>query len=323
MAGVVIERGREHAGTVMPGTTHGRNAQPVTMGHHLLAHAWAFRRDLDRLEAWAERSATSPLGAGALATSSLGLDVASTAERLGFRRPFDNSIDAVSDRDFALEFLAVCGILATHLARLAADVARWTDPVVGWAELDEAYATGSSMMPQKQNPDTLELSRAKAARISVSFGRLAVVIAPLPLGYHRDLQEDKEPVFDAVDTLELVLPALAGTLETLRFDTNAMRAALEDDGLYATSLAETLSAAGVPFREAHRRTGELLKDAAARGRRLRDLTPEEWGSFGLSEGPDLLDPDRAVAARSGLGGPAPDSVLAQADALEKSFAGRS
>ncbi len=322
LAVLLVERGREHARTVMPGTTHGRNAQPVTLGHHLLAHAWALRRDLERLDAWAERSATSPLGAGALATSSLGLDVASTAESLGFRRPFENSIDAVSDRDFVLEFLAVAGIIATHLARLAADVARWTDPALGWAELDEAYATGSSMMPQKRNPDTVELSRGKAARVSVSFGRLAGVIAPLPLGYHRDLQEDKEPAFDSVDTLEVVLPALTGAVRTLRFDAGAMRAALDDEGLYATDLAEALVGTGIAFRDAHRRTGELLKDAAERGIRLRDLEPKGWQGFGLPDGAQLLDPDRAVAARSGAGGPSPESVLAQADALEKSLAGR-
>jgi argininosuccinate lyase len=322
LVGSLVGRAREHATTVMPGTTHGRNAQPVTLGHHLLAHGWALRRDLGRLEAWAERSATSPLGAGALATSTLGLDPAGSAHELGFRRVFENSIDAVSDRDFALEFLAVAGILATHLGRLAADVARWTDPALGWAELDEAFATGSSMMPQKRNPDTAELARSKAARVGAAFARLAAVIAPLPLGYHRDLQEDKEPAFDAVDTLELVLPALTGVVQTLRIEPSAMRAALSDEGLYATDLAEALVGIGVPFREAHRRTGELIKAAEEAGTRLRDLSPERWRAFGLPDGPSLLNADRAVAARTTPGGPSPASVLSQADTLEKALAGR-
>ena len=321
-AGGIVRQAREHATTVMPGTTHGRSAQPVTLGHHLLAHAWALHRDLDRLEAWAERSAVSPMGAGALATSTLGIDPVGAARELGFRRAFENSIDAVSDRDFVLEFLAVAGILAAHLGRLAADVARWTDPTLGWAILDEAYATGSSMMPQKRNPDTAELARAKAARVGAAFGRVAALITPLPLGYHRDLQEDKEPVFDAVDTLELVLPALTGAVETLRFDPVEMRAALSDEGLYATDLAEALVAAGVPFREAHRRTGELLKEADETGTRLSDLSSERWRAFGLPDGGSLLDPDRSVGARSTAGGPSPASVLAQADALEKALAGR-
>lgn len=322
LVGSLAGRAREHATTVIPGTTHGRHAQPVTLGHQLLAHGWALHRDLGRLEAWADRSATSPLGAGALATSSLGLDPAAEARELGFRRVFENSIDAVSDRDFVLELLAVAGIIAMHLARLAADVARWTDPALGWAELDEAYATGSSMMPQKRNPDTAELARSKAARVGAAFARLAAVIAPLPLGYHRDLQEDKEPALDAVDTLELVLPALTGVVQTLRIDPSAMRAALADEGLYATDLAEALVADGVPFREAHRRTGELIKAAEEAGTRLRDLPPDRWRAFGLPDGPRLLDADRAVAARKTPGGPSPASVLSQADALEKAVAVR-
>jgi argininosuccinate lyase len=228
----------------------------------------------------------------------------------------------VSDRDFVLEFLAVAGIIATHLARLAADVVRWTDPALGWAELDESYATGSSMMPQKRNPDTAELTRGKAARVWASFGRLAAVMAPLPLGYHRDLQEDKEAAFDAVETLEVVLPAITGTVRWMRFDAQVMRTALDDEGLYTTDLAEALVRTGVPFREAHRRTAGLLSAAEERRIRLRDLPSHEWHAFGLPEGAQLLDPVRAVAARSSPGGPSPASVRAQADALEKALAGR-
>ncbi|HXF71792.1 MAG TPA: argininosuccinate lyase [Actinomycetota bacterium] len=318
LARALVARAREHAGTVMPGTTHGRPAQVVTLGHHLLAHAWAFLRDLGRLRDQARRAAVSPLGAGALATSTLGLDPAATARRLGFERPFENSLDAVSDRDAVQELLACCAILGTHCSRLAADVIRWTER--GWAELDEAYATGSSMMPQKRNPDVLELARGKAGRLAAAFGSLAAVLAGLPLGYHRDLQEDKEPLFDAVDTLELVLPALVGCLETLRFDPAAMREEALAPELYATDVAEALVARGVAFRDAHRRVGELLRRLEGEGRTLRDLTPAEWEALGLAEGPALLDPDRSVGARSMPGGPAPASVLAQADAIEEALA---
>ena len=316
----LIARARENARTVMPGSTHTRPAQPVTLGHHLLAHSWALMRDLQRFDELDARSNVSPLGAGALATSTLGLDPSATAERLGFASAFRNSLDAVSDRDAVQEFLAVTSILATHLSRLGADIARLTDPAIGWAQLDDGYTTGSSMMPQKANPDTAELVRAKAARIGADFTTLMSVLIGLPLGYHRDLQEDKEPLFDAAGTLELTLPAMIGAIETIRFDVEAMRAACEDDGLYATDIAEALVGEGVPFREAHRRTGELLRSLG--DRRLKDLSKEEWHSFGLSEGADLLDPERSVAARSGPGGPSPGSVEEQAAAIERSLTER-
>ena len=312
----LVARAREHAETIVPGTTHARLAQPVTLGHHLLAHAWALARDLERFDQWSVRTGVSPLGAGALGTSTLGLDPAATAARLGLPAAFANSIDAVSDRDFALEFLGHASILAMHLSRLAADLARFTDESLGWAELDEGYATGSSMMPQKRNPDTAELARGKAARVAAGHARLSAVLQGLPLGYHRDLQEDKEPLFDAADTLELVLPALIGAVETVRFYAEAMRGAADADGLYATDLAEALVVGGVPFREAHRRTGELLKELAAAKRSMRDLTAEEWTAFGVPQGASLLDPDHAVRARGGAGGPSPESVRAQADALD-------
>jgi argininosuccinate lyase len=315
LARTLIARAREHAATVVPGTTHQRAAQPVTLGHHLLAHGWAFARDLERLAQWSERTSVSPLGAGALGTSTLGLDPAATAGSLGLGRAFENSLDAVSDRDAVQEFLAVASIEATHLSRLAADVARWTDPALGWAELDEAYATGSSMMPQKRNPDTAELARGKASRIAGDFVALTALLQGLPLGYHRDLQEDKEPAFDAADTLLLVLPALDGCVATLTFDTDAMRTACADEGLYATDLAEALVKRGVPFREAHHRTGELLKRVAEEGRSLRDLSAAEWDAFGVVDGAAMLDPDAAVAARDGAGGPSAASVEAQASRL--------
>jgi argininosuccinate lyase len=319
LAEALIASAREHAETVLPGTTHARFAQPVTLGHHLLAHAWALARDLERLREWSERTSTSALGAGALATSTLGLDPDTTAARLGMRRAFANSIDAVSDRDFVQEFVAVASICATHLSRLAADLARWTDPSLGWATLDEAYSTGSSMMPQKRNPDTAELARGKAARIAGDFVTLAALLQGLPLGYHRDLQEDKEPAVDAADTLELVLPAITGAVATVVLHVDAMRAACADEGLYATDLAEALVRDGIPFREAHRRTGELLKSVDAEGRSLAELTDDEWKAFGVPDGAELLDPDRSVAARTTPGGPSPESVQAQADMVERTI----
>jgi argininosuccinate lyase len=315
----LVAHAREHAGSVMPGATHGQPAQPVTLGHHLLAHAWALLRDRERFGQWAARSSVSALGAGALATSSLNLDPAATAERLGLDRAFANSLDAVSDRDFAQEFLAVAAISGTHLSRLSADLIRWSE-ALGWAALDEAYSTGSSMMPQKRNPDVAELSRAKAARLLGDLVTLTTVLAGLPLGYQRDLQEDKGPVFDAADTLRTVLPALAGCVETARFRTEAMRQDAMAEGLFATDLAEELVKGGVPFREAHRRVGTLLRELEAQGRTLRDLDGEEWLHAGLPGGAALLDPDRAVRVRSMPGGPAPERVAAQADAIEAALA---
>jgi argininosuccinate lyase len=318
----LVGRAREHITTVMPGTTHMRPAQPVTLGHHLLAHGWPLFRDLERFGEWAARTSTSPSGAGAIATSTLSMDPVVAAQRLGFARTFANSIDAVSDRDFVQEFLADAAICATHLSRLAADLARWSDPTVGWAELDEGYSTGSSMMPQKRNPDTAELARAKAARIAAGFVGLTAVLQGLPLGYHRDLQEDKEPAFDAADTLELVLPAMIGAIETIRFDPEAMREAASDETLFATDLAEALVRGGMPFREAHRRVGATLKALASEGRSLRGLTEEEWETLGVPDGVALLDPDVSIRARTSAGGPAPDRVAAQAELLETELSAR-
>lgn len=319
---VLIGDARRHAETVMPGTTHARAAQPVTLGHHLLAHAWALSRDLGRFADWRTRADVSPLGAGALATSTLNLDAAGTAARLGFADRFANSIDAVSDRDVVQEFLAGASICATHLSRLAADVARFTDESLGWAVVDDAYATGSSMMPQKRNPDVAELARAKAGRVLGDLVTLSSVLQGLPLGYHRDLQEDKEAVFDAADTLESTLAALAGCIETMTFRPEAMREAARAEGLYATDLAEALVRRGLPFREAHRRVGELLRRLEAEDLSFNALSPDDWTTLGLPDGAGLLAGDRAVRARATLGGPSPESVRHQADTLDRLLAGR-
>jgi argininosuccinate lyase len=318
----LVDRARPHAETVMAGTTHARFAQPVTLGHHLLAHAWALARDLDRFDGWRRRAAVSPLGAGALATSTLPLDADHTAERLGFEGRFENSIDAVSDRDVVQEFLAAAVVTATHVSRLAADVARFTDERLGWASLDEAYATGSSMMPQKRNPDVAELARAKAGRVLGDLVALSTVLHGLPLGYHRDLQEDKEAAFDAADTLETTLAAVAGCVETLTFHPEAMAEDARAEGLFATDLAEALVLRGVPFREAHRRVGELLRRLEAEDLSFNALSPDDWADLGLPDGAAVFDAARAVRARATPGGPSLDSVRRQADALERILAAR-
>ena len=318
----LVDRGREHAETVMAGTTHGRLAQPVTLGHHLLAHAWALVRDLYRFHGWRGRASVSPLGAGALATSTLNLDATATAGRLGFEDRFANSIDAVSDRDVVQEFLADAAICATHVSRLGADVARFSDETLGWATLDDAYSMGSSMMPQKRNPDVAELARAKAGRVLGDLVALSTVLHGLPLGYHRDLQDDKEAAFDAADTLETTLAAIACCVETMTFHPGAMRESARAEELYATDLAEALVRARVPVREAHRRVGELLRRLETEGLSFNALSPDDWTDLGLPGGADLLDADRAVRARATPGGPSPESVRQQADALERLLSAR-
>ena len=319
---VLAARAREGAEWVMPGLTHDRPAQVVTLGYYMAAHAFGLLRDLERLDDWAERAAVSPLGAGAIATSTLDLDPEATAERLGMTGPFDNALDAVADRDFVIEFVSCLSTLSMHVSRLAADLARWSEPRLGFARLDDAFSTGSSMMPQKRNPDVLELARGKASRVLGDLAGLAALPIGLPLGYHRDFQEDKEPVFDAAYAVTTVLPAVIGCLETVTFDPDSMRVAANDEDLFATDIAEALVRSGLPFREAHRRTGGLLRDLGESGRGLRDMTTEEWVEFGVAEGASMLDPHASVGARSTRGGPSPEQVRAQADLIESRLASR-
>jgi argininosuccinate lyase len=239
---------------------------------------------------------------------------------LGFEARFENSIDAVSDRDVVQEFLACASICATHLSRLGADVARFSDEALGWAAIDEAFATGSSMMPHKRNPDVAELARAKAGRVLGDLVAVSTVLHGLPLGYHRDLQEDKEAVFDAADTLEAAGAALAGCVATLTFHPNAMRRSADADGLYATDIAEALVSSDVSFREAHERVGRLVASLETEERSLRDLSAEEWTAFGVPNGAELLDAARSVRARAAPGGPSAESVRQQIEAIERLLA---
>ncbi|MGH2830736.1 MAG: argininosuccinate lyase [Actinomycetota bacterium] len=297
---VLLNRGREHAGSVMPGYTHLQRAQPVTLGAALAAHGHALARDAARIGAAIDRADEMPLGAGALAGSTLALDHTLAAAELGFARTASNSLDAVASRDFALEFLAACAIAGVTLSRLAEEIVLWTSAEFGFATLDDAYATGSSLMPQKKNPDVAELARGKAGRLIGDLTGLLAACKGLPLAYNRDLQEDKEPVFDAADTLLVVIPALSGAVRTMRFDESRLREAASDPVLLATDLAEHLVSRGAPFARAHEAVGRAVRDAAESGRDLRDLTDSEWKAYapefetGVAA---LLDLDASVKVR--------------------------
>jgi argininosuccinate lyase len=276
---VLIERAREHVGTVLPGYTHLQRAQPVRLAHHWLAHEQAFARDAGRFTDLRARLALSPLGAGALAGSTLPLDRAATAAALGFEGPNPNSMDAVASRDAALEFLAAGAIAMVHLSRLAEEFVLWSSAEFGFVELADAYSTGSSLMPQKKNPDVPELVRGKSGRAIGNLVALLTVLKGLPLTYNRDLQEDKEPLFDTARTLGDSLEVMAGALATLRVNVARMRAAADDPLLLATDLAEALVREGVPFREAHEAVGKIVAHCVEGQRDLSKLSHEELRLF--------------------------------------------
>ena len=276
---VLVRRAREHLDTILPGYTHLQRAQPVRLAHHWLAYVEMLGRDAGRFADLRRRLALSPLGAGALAGSTLPLDRDETARALGFEGPARNSMDAVGSRDGALEFLSACAIAMVHLSRLAEELVLWSSSEFGFVELADAYATGSSLMPQKKNPDVPELVRGKAGRVIGDLVTLLTVVKGLPLTYNRDLQEDKEPVFDAATTLRDALAVMAGTLDTLTVRVERMRAAADDPMLLATDLAEALVREGVPFREAHEAVGKIVADCVRRGADLRALSREELRAF--------------------------------------------
>ncbi len=310
----LVDQAADHLDTPAPGLTHLQHAQPILLAHQLLAHVQAFSRDIDRLQDCARRADVSPLGAGALAGSSLPLDPTATATELGFARAAANSIDAVSDRDFAAEFLFVAALLGVHLSRLGEELVLWTSREFGWAVLDDAYATGSSIMPQKKNPDVAELARGKSGRLIGGLAGFLVTLKGLPLAYDRDLQEDKEPVFDAVDTLLLVLPALAGLVTTLRFDRDRLAAAAPAGFALATDVAESLVRAGVPFPAAHEAVGRLVRWCDQRGVELADVADAELAGISPHLTPavrTVLTVEGALAARAAYGGTAPARVAEQ------------
>jgi argininosuccinate lyase len=314
LANALTGQARTHLGVPAPGMTHLQHAQPILFSHQLLAHVQALLRDLDRLTDWDRRAAVSPLGAGALAGSSLPLDPATVAAELGFDAPAANSIDAVSDRDFAAEFLFVAALVGVHLSRLGEEFVLWTSQEFGWVTLDDAYATGSSIMPQKKNPDIAELARGKAGRLIGHLTALLATLKALPLAYDRDLQEDKEPVFDAIETLGLVLPALTGMVETMTVHTEVLAAATPTGYALATDIAEWLVRRGVPFRDAHEIVGALVAQCAARGCELEDLGNEDLAAVSDQLTPDVRDVlsvPGALAARTTPGSTGPGPVATQ------------
>ena len=322
----LIDKAEAHADTVMPGFTHLQSAQPVTFGHHMLAYAAMFGRDRARLADARGRVNESPLGAAALAGTAFPIDRAQTAAALGFDRPMANSLDAVSARDFALEFLAACAICATHLSRLAEEIVVWSSAQFGFVALSDSFSTGSSIMPQKRNPDAAELVRAKAGRIVGALTGLAVVMKGLPLAYSKDMQEDKEPVFDAADSLAVCVRATAGMIREMTVNGDRLRAAAGAGFATATDVADWLvRELGLPFRDAHRATGALVKLAEARGVGLDGLTLEEMQSVEprvTGAVFDVLTVQYSVASRTSSGGTAPDNVRAAAVAARASLAGR-
>jgi argininosuccinate lyase len=306
-----------HQHVPAPGFTHLQHAQPVLFAHHLLAYVSMFSRDVSRLRDWDLRAGVSPLGSGALAGSSLPVDPVGTAAELGFYAAAANSMDAVSDRDFVAEFLFAAALIGVHLSRLGEELVLWSTLEFGWVEIDDAFATGSSIMPQKKNPDVAELARGKAGRLIGHLTGFLATLKGLPLTYNRDLQEDKEPVFDAVDTLLLVLPAVTGMVQTMRVDVDRLAAEAPVGFSLATDVAEALVRNGVPFRDAHEAVGHLVVWCVSGDCDLGEVSDADLARISPHLTPDIrsvLSVDGALRARAGHGGTAPDRVAEQLDA---------
>ncbi len=319
----LCDQAEAHLGVLAPGMTHLQRGQPVLLSHALLSWVWMLQRDVGRLRDFADRADESVLGAAAMAGTTLPLDPARTAEDLGFSRVAHNSMDAVASRDLAAEFLAACAILGVTCSRMGEELVLWASAEFGFARPGDAWTTGSSIMPQKRNPDTAELVRGKAARLVGDLTTMLTLTKGLPLTYNRDLQEDKEPVFDAVDTLQLVLPALAGTVASLTFDEERLEAAAAGGFSLATDLAEELARRGVPFREAHEVAGRLVRVAEERGGDLDLLTGDDLAAAHDALDADvagLLDVRQAVERRSSSLGTATSSVEGQLAAARAAIA---
>jgi argininosuccinate lyase len=326
LRGVLLERAREHVETVLPGYTHLQRAQPVRLAHHWLAYEELFSRDAGRFADLRGRISRSPLGAGALAGTTLPLDRAMTARELGFEGPSANSMDSVASRDHALEFLAAAAIAMVNLSRMSEELVLWSTAEFGFVELADAYSTGSSLMPQKKNSDVQELVRGKAGRAIGDLVALLTTVKGLPLTYNRDLQEDKEPLFDSARTLADSLEVTAGALATLRVNADRMLAAAQDPLLLATDLAEALVREGVPFREAHEAVGKVVAHCLAAKRDLRALSRDELrqfhAAFPAGSG-ELLALERALEERALPGGTARARVLEALGAAEQRLAAES
>ncbi|MCX6500918.1 MAG: argininosuccinate lyase [Microbacterium sp.] len=307
----IVSQAEAAGSAVMPGRTHLQHAQPVLLAHHLQAHAWPLVRDLERLRDWSVRARVSPYGGGALAGATLGLDPQLVADHLGLDRPAENSIDGTSSRDVVAEFAFIAAMIGVDLSRFAEDVIIWNTKEFGFVRLDDGYSTGSSIMPQKKNPDIAELTRGKAGRLIGNLAGLMATLKGLPLAYNRDLQEDKEPVFDQITTLEVVLPAFAGMIATLRFDTERMAQLAPQGFSLATDVAEWLVKHGVPFRDAHEISGALVQACEQRGIELHEASDDLLAEVSPHLSPDVrevLEVAGSVASRDGVGGTAPVRV---------------
>ena len=318
----LTDQAEQHLGAVMPGRTHLQHAQPVLLSHHLMAHAWPLVRDLARLRDWDARVAgDSPYGSGALAGSSLGLDPEEVARDLGFTGSSPNSIDGTAARDFVAEFAFVAAMIGVDVSRLAEEVILWATKEFDFVRLHDGYSTGSSIMPQKKNPDIAELARGKSGRLIGNLSGLMATLKGLPLAYNRDLQEDKEPVFDSVETLEVLLPAVTGMVATLTFNAARMAELAPQGFSLATDVAEWLVREGVPFRDAHELAGACVRRCEELGCDLPDLTDEQLVAISPSLTPDVravLTVEGSVASRSGRGGTSPSRVREQLAELRSS-----
>jgi argininosuccinate lyase len=315
----ILTKAGEYKDAPAPGFTHLQHAQPILFGHELAKHAHSFDRDLLRIRDWYIRTSVSPLGAGALAGSSLQLDPEASAKDLGFTGAIGNSIDAVSDRDFVAEALFILSLIGIHLSRMGEEWCLWTSTEFGWAKLDDAYATGSSIMPQKKNPDIAELARGKAGRLIGNLTAVLAMLKGLPFAYNRDLQEDKEPLFDSIDTLGLVLPAFTGMVAITTFDRVKMNAAAGTGFSLATEIADFLVRKGIPFAQSHEAAGQCVQLCESTGRELHELTDDEFMEINPALKADVrnvLTVDGAIASRTTFGGTAPKNVESQISTLE-------
>jgi len=304
----------QHLGAPMPGRTHLQHAQPVLLSHHLLAHAWPLVRDLERLRDWSQRASVSPYGSGALAGSSLGLDPQLVADELGLSRPAENSIDATASRDVVAEFAFVTSLIGINLSRFSEEIILWNTREFEFVTLHDGYSTGSSIMPQKKNPDIAELARGKSGRLIGNLAGLLATLKGLPLAYNRDLQEDKEPVFDSVQALEVLLPAFTGMVSSLKFNTPRMAELAPQGFSLATDVAEWLVREGVPFRDAHEISGALVSHCEKLAIELHEPTDEELAKISPALTPsvrEVLTVRGSIASRTGVGGTAPDRVAEQ------------
>lgn len=314
VADAIVVQAESAGDAVMPGRTHLQHAQPVLVAHHLLAHVWPLLRNIERLIDWDDRAAISPYGSGALAGNTLGMDPRAVARQLGFTDSVANSIDGTASRDIVAECAFILAMTGVDVSRLCEEIVIWNTKEFDYVTLDDAFSTGSSIMPQKKNPDVAELGRGKAGRLIGDLTALLTVLKGIPLAYDRDLQEDKEPIFDQIDTLDVLLPAVAGMIATMRLNLERMAELAPQGFSLATDIAEWLVRRGVPFREAHEISGACVKIAEGRGVELADLTDEELTSASpalMPEVRDVLTVEGSVGARLGRGGTAPERVAEQ------------